>query len=245
MIQVIKLKELFSKLPPVKTLPAVIWLVISICALMIAIAMKPVKNYTDYPSDLENNIPKAFGEWSLAPVLIQQVSLASDNNMQNQVYDDVLMRTYINKQGEKVMLALAYVKEQRQDVKVHQPDNCYPAQGFQMLQSELTTFKIDANKYPIIGKNQVYMGSTHREAVSYWIRVGDDTFLSGLQMRLKTIKDGVLKQRFDDGMLVRVSSELTADEDTKKLFHLHERFLNDLTASVTGNKRRLLVPAGV
>ncbi|KQT37340.1 MULTISPECIES: exosortase C-terminal domain/associated protein EpsI [unclassified Methylophilus] len=239
------MKDLIHKLPAVKMLPAIVLFVISICVLIIAHGMKPAWNYATYSSDLENNIPQEFKDWKLVPQLTQQVSLVSDNNMQNQIYDDVLMRTYVNKEGEKVMLALAYAKEQRQDVKIHQPDICYPAQGYQMLKSTLASFAISANASPIVGKNQVYTSSSHLEAVSYWVRVGDGTFLSGLQMRLKIIEDGLFKQRFDDGILVRVSSIAQNDSETEKLFKLHERFLNDLTASVTGNNRKLLVPHAI
>lgn len=240
------MKDLFNKLPNVKVLPAFFLLLICIISLVAAISMKPKDYYATYPSDLENNIPKEFGEWKLAPQLTPQVSLVSDNNsLQNQIYDDVLMRTYINKEGAKVMLALAYAKEQRQDVKVHQPDICYPAQGYQMLLSRTASFNISANTSPIVGKNQLYTGASHQEAVSYWIRVGDGAFLSGVQMRLKIIKDGLLHQRFDDGMLVRVSSVSQSDRDLDKLFKLHEKFLNDLVSSVTGNNRKLLVPAAI
>jgi EpsI family protein len=239
------MKDLIHRLPAVKMLSAIVLFAISIGVLIIAHAMKPVSNYATYSSDLEKNIPQEFKDWKLVPQLTQQVSLVSDNNMQNQIYDDVLMRTYVNKEGAKVMLALAYAKEQRQDVKIHQPDICYPAQGYQMLKSTLASFDISANASPIVGKNQVYTSSSHLEAVSYWVRVGDGTFLSGLQMRLKIIEDGLFKQRFDDGILVRVSSTAQNDSETEKLFKLHERFLNDLTASVTGNNRKLLVPHAI
>jgi EpsI family protein len=239
------MKDLVQKLPAVKMLPAVVLFALSICLVSIAIAMKPTTNYATETSDLENKIPKEFGEWKIVPQVTQQVSLVSDNNLQNQIYDDVLMRTYTNNDGAKIMLALAYAKEQRQDVKVHQPDVCYPAQGFQMLKSQLATFNISANASPIVGKNQLYSGSNHLEVVSYWVRVGDGTFLSGLQMRLKIIRDGLLKQRFDDGMLVRVSSATQSDADTEVLFKLHEKFLNDLATSVVGHSRKLLIPEAI
>lgn len=239
------MKDLIHKLPSVKLLPAIFLFAVCTVVLMISLAMKPVSNYATYTSNLENNIPEEFKDWKIVPQLTQQVSLVSDNKMQNQIYDDVLMRTYINKDGAQVMLALAYAKEQRQDVKIHQPDICYPAQGYQMLKSKLARFNISANASPIVGKNQIYTGSSHLEAVSYWIRVGDGTFLSGLQMRLKIIKDGLLRQRFDDGMLVRVSSMTQSDTEAEQHFKLHERFLNDLTASVTHKNLKLLIPQAI
>jgi EpsI family protein len=240
------MKDLFKSLPNVNRLPAFVLLFLSLICLGIAIWMQPNTYYAEGPSELESNIPKEFGNWKLAPQLAPQVSLVSDNNkLQDQIYDDILMRSYINNNGDKVMLALAYAKEQRQDVKVHQPDICYPAQGYQMLSSKLANFKILANATAIQGKNQVYSGASHQEAVSYWVRVGDGTFLSGLQMRLKIISDGLLKQRFDDGMLVRVSSVSNNDTNTEKLFELHQQFLNDLTAALPTKSRKLLLPAAI
>lgn len=64
-------------------------------------------------------------------------------------------------------------------------------------------------------------------------------------MRLKIISDGLLKQRFDDGMLVRVSSVSNNDTNTEKLFELHQQFLNDLTAALPTKSRKLLLPAAI
>ena len=49
-------------------------------------------------------------------------------------YDDVLMRSYTNAHGEVVMLALAYGRHQRQEIKIHRPELCYTSQGYAVLQ---------------------------------------------------------------------------------------------------------------
>lgn len=237
------MKELFNKLPAVRLIHPVVMLILSVIFLLLALALKPGKQYATAPSNLENSIPKQFGEWALSQDENLQVSLSNDNNnLQNLIYDDILMRTYIDKQGIKIMLALAYAKEQRQDVKVHQPDICYPAQGYQMLSSQNTTFELTTPSHQVIGKRQVYESSNGREAVSYWIRIGDQTLLSGLQMRYKIIKDGLIENRYDDGILVRVSSRVSENEDLNSVFALHSRFFDDLTKSISTSHPKLLLP---
>lgn len=235
--------KLFNRLPIIKPIHPVLLLVLSLVFIFTALELKPSTQYSTADSDLENSIPKQFGEWVLVPDENQQVSLSSDtNSLQNLLYDDILMRTYINKQGARIMLALAYAKEQRQDVKVHQPDICYPAQGYQMLSSQNTTFELTTPSHPVIGKRQLYESSNGREAVSYWIRIGDQTSLSGLQMRYKIIKDGLLKNRYDDGILVRVSSRVGQEEDLNAVFNIHGSFFDDLTKSISTSHPKLLLP---
>lgn len=237
------MKELFKKLPTIRLVHPLTMLFLSVVFLMIALGLKPRIQYATQASDLENNIPKKFGDWALVQDENPQVSLSSDtNSLQNLIYDDVLMRTYTNKQGIRIMLALAYAKEQRQDVKVHQPDICYPAQGYQMLSSQSTTFDLTTPSNPVIGKRQLYESSNGREAVSYWIRIGDQTSLSGLQMRYKIIKDGLLENRFDDGVLVRVSTRVGNNEDLNAVFAIHSQFFDELTKSISTSHPQLLLP---
>jgi EpsI family protein len=237
------MKEFFNKLPTVKLSHALAMLVLSVLFFSIALSLKPDTQYSNVASDLENNIPQQFGEWTLVPDTNPQVSLSSDtNNLQNLIYDDMLMRTYTNRQGAKIMLALAYAKEQRQDVKVHQPDICYPAQGYQMISSQNVTFDLSTQSHPVVGKRQLYESSNGREAVSYWIRIGDQTSLSGLQMRYKIIKDGLLENRYDDGILVRVSTRVAEGEDLSAVYALHSQFFDDLTKSVSTSHPKLLLP---
>ncbi|MFX5562593.1 exosortase C-terminal domain/associated protein EpsI, partial [Acinetobacter baumannii] len=78
-------------------------------------------------------IPTQFGQWKEVPSPFLHVNVGLEDGTDrstDQPYDDVLGRTYVNSQGQMVMLALAYAKEQTQDVKIHLPEVCYVAQGF-------------------------------------------------------------------------------------------------------------------
>ena len=65
------------------------------------------------PIDLENMVPRQFGEWR------EQTGLATqlvDPEMQanvDRLYSATLSRTYVNPEGYRIMVSIAYGKEQR------------------------------------------------------------------------------------------------------------------------------------
>jgi len=237
------MKDLYLKLPDVKLATGLQLLLVSIVFLGVASFLKPHEHYAKSESNFEKSIPRVINGWVEVQQSTPQVSVVSDEkSLINQLYDDTLMRTYADKDGNQVMVALAYAKEQRQDVKIHQPDICYPAQGYQMQKTDIVSFDQIKTTAPVIGKRQLYYGQNHFEAVSYWIRVGDRTMTSGLQMRLKIIADGLFKRRLDDGILVRVSSVLADDSKTKEAYELHEKFLGEFSSVVEEQSPGLLLP---
>jgi EpsI family protein len=237
------LKDLFLKLPDVKLSLALKMLGLCLLALLVALSLKPHLYYATQPTHFETSIPKSFAGWTEVLQSSPQVRMVSDErSLESQLYDDMLMRTYQDKEGHQVMLALAYAHQQRQDVKVHQPDVCYPAQGYQMQKSQTYSFDLIKSGAEVIGKRQLYAGQSHLEAVSYWIRVGDSTLTSGLQMRLKIIHDGLVYRRYDDEILVRVSSAIADDSALNQVYGLHEKFLKDLVDAMSASEPKLLVP---
>lgn len=237
------MKDLFLKLPEITIRTGLKLLVLSIIFLALATILKPHLHYATSDSHFDRSIPKSFGQWNEIEQSTPQVSVVSDErSLVQQLYDDTLMRTYVDKDGHQIMVALAYAKEQRQDVKIHQPDICYPAQGYQMQKTETVSFDKLRSAHPVIGKRQLYYGQNHLEAVSYWIRVGDRTLTSGLQMRLKIIADGLFNNRLDDGILVRVSSAISDESKTTEAYQLQEKFLTEFVESVERDFPGLLIP---
>lgn len=237
------MKDLYLKLPHVKLSTGLQLLLVSIMFLGLATALKPRAHYAKNESNFEQTIPRVINGWVEVQQSTPQVSMVSDEkSLVNQLYDDTLMRTYADAEGHQVMVALAYAREQRQDVKMHQPDICYPAQGYQLQKTQTVTFETLNSTAPVIGKRQLYYGQNHLEAVSYWIRVGDRTMTSGVQMRLKIIEDGLLKGRLDDGILVRVSTLIPDESKAKDAYELHEKFLSEFASVVEVNAPGLLLP---
>jgi EpsI family protein len=191
--------------------------------------------------DLEATIPKRFGDWTFVPTPFVQVDLAvrrDDQDESAQVYDQVLMRTYRNAAGDSVMLALAWGRQQRQEVKIHRPELCYTAQGFRIESNR----PIDALGDGTIEGRAMLAASTRRlEPVVYWVRIGDTVSRNAWQTRWYILREGVAG-RIPDGILVRTSQVVRSADRKEASVALQQRFLADLLAALPPAQRALLAP---
>lgn len=195
--------------------------------------------------DLEAIVPTHFGQWVEVPSPYLQVNLAVAEDgayTADQPYDAVVMRTYRNSNGARVMLAVAYAREQRQESKIHRPEICYSAQGFMPLDHSEAEFDVpglaraEGERFLMRNKNRI-------EAVSYWIRTGDAFPRGGVETRLKLIRDG-FNGNVPDGILVRASSLLADPAEQDAAYALQKQFLVDLAQSVDAQGRALLLTGG-
>lgn len=152
---------------------------------------------------LDSFVPKSFGEWhedvQVAPLTVDPRVVAQLAN----VYTETLSRTYSNAVGQRVMLSLAYGKDQRGEGRSHYPEVCYPAQGFQIGDRKVELARIGHADIPV-----VRLVSTHGERVepiTYWVVVGEELITSGLEHKTAIIRYGMNGQ-IPDGLLVRISS---------------------------------------
>lgn len=192
--------------------------------------------------NLEDTVPREFADWKEQPNPYIQVSLATglDPN-QDLPYDQTVTRTYANSQGDRVMLALAWGKHQRQEVKVHRPDLCYVAQGFQVESLTPKLFSnIQGQGNVATGKHMLVMSDHGGEAVSYWIRIGSLYSENAFETRMHIFKEG-LSGRVQDGILVRASSRIQSKDEADKAFPILDQFLSDLVASTPERTRAMLV----
>jgi EpsI family protein len=193
-------------------------------------------------ASIDRNVPARFGDWRQLGEGVPQMALTvtpDGQRSEEQPYDEVVMRTYVNSQGERVMLALAYAREQRQEVKIHRPEVCYRAQGYSQLEEAGRDFaQVDGSDIPGL---RLLMDSGNRlEAVSYWIRVGHAYPRGGLDTRIAILKDG-LAGVVPDAILVRASSILAKPEEAASAYERQERFLAELVQATQPQAKRMLV----
>jgi EpsI family protein len=177
--------------------------------------------------DLEAMIPARLGDWhavaEIAPVQPDPATLAKVE----QAYDQVLGRTYADRQGRRVMLSIAYGGDQSSDrLQAHRPEYCYAAQGFHVRRLGDESLPTGAGTLPV--RRLVAQQAARREPITYWITVGDRAALPGLDRKLAQLRFG-LTGTIPDGMLVRVSS---LDTDTPAAHALQDRFIGALLASL-------------
>jgi EpsI family protein len=207
--------------------------------------LKPASRATDLPP-LAQVVPTHFGQWRLvatsAAEIIDPSVAPSAEATTDHPYSDVLMRTYANARGDVVLLALAYTAQQRQEVKIHRPELCYVAQGFQVLASERQAFAIpDGDRREFGGARLLVHAANRTEAVSYWIRIGSSYSDSAWATRYYLFREAI-KGHFLDGILVRASQIVPDGESVSTpLYALQESFLAELVNAVSLKERRLLV----
>lgn len=209
-----------------------------------ALLMTPKHYSVTAVPDLAVMVPTKFAQWKEITSPYTQVGLTTDkNSLVNQLYDGVLMRTYVDQKGNQVMLALAYAREQKQDIKIHRPEVCYVAQGFDLLKKTSTQVNMHTSSQavqPVTMERLLVRNQGRVEAVSYWIRIGDTYPQNGMAARMKILREG-LHGNVLDGILVRASTVLNEESDTANAYQIQEAFLNDLLESVTANQQLILV----
>ena len=198
--------------------------------------LKPTKRLAgEAPTiNLEKLIPTQFGEWSMEQAQLEQIV---DPRMQaevKKVYGQTLSRSYLNRQGVRVMLSMAYGGEQSKDLQVHLPEVCYAAQGFFVDKEEQATLATDFGALPV--KRLVATQGNRVEPITYWIVVGDEAAV-GIKVKLARFRYG-LTGTVPDGMLVRVSS-IGANE--KEAYVAQDEFVRVMLAAMSKEDRVRLV----
>lgn len=199
----------------------------------------------DTVAPLASLVPVRFSEWHEIPLAADavdpraQLPGAADREAP---YDDVLMRGYTNPRGDIVVLALAYGSHQRQEVKIHRPELCYTAQGFEVLRRTPVDLPLTGvSAQPARGARMLVRGADRLETVSYWIRIGDLYSRGAWKTRAHIFTEG-LSGRLVDGMLVRVSQIVPdAASATPQRFELQEDFLAQLVRALPASARDLMV----
>ncbi|HWR87247.1 MAG TPA: EpsI family protein [Acidiferrobacterales bacterium] len=195
-------------------------------------------------AELERAVPIRFGEWKEVKGTAIQMDLAPRRDETtpdpSNPYDETVLRTYARSDGATVMLALAWGARQRQEVKIHRPELCYVAQGFEVSGRTRASLalqdgsRIDAIR--IVARSQ-----SRIEPVTYWIRIGSEITANAWQSRVAILREG-LQGRVADGILVRVSQALPLNgADLAPSYAVQEEFLKDLVAALEPTRVALLV----
>jgi len=187
--------------------------------------------------DLETLVPKEFGNWKIDTSIVP-ITVSPDVQAKlDQIYNQVLARTYVNRRGERIMLSIAYGGDQSDSMQVHLPEVCYPAQGFQVLRREKGQVDLGLARIPV--KRLVAQHQSRIEPITYWITVGERTVTGGLDRKLAQIAYGI-EGKVPDGLLFRVSS-IAADHEAA--YGLQQAFARDLYTALGEDARARLYGA--
>jgi EpsI family protein len=216
---------------------SILLMVLMLLSAGLSLSIRPTHKIADQksPVNLETIIPESFGEWREVKQSTQQIVNPQEQKMLNEIYSQMLSRTYINAAGYRVMLSIAYGGDQSRDLQVHRPEVCYSAQGFKLSNQEKVSLQIDGRQIPVM-RLQTQLGS-RIEPITYWIRIGNKIVRGNLEQGFARLSYGIRGQ-IADGLLFRVSS---IDSNPVNAYDKQERFASDLArAMLETNKPSLL-----
>lgn len=205
-------------------------------ASLAAVAARPSAKASDYGRSivLKDAVPNAFTEWVEVPEQTSQVVNPQIAQALDKLYSQLLTRTYVNQQGYRIMLSIAYGDDQRGGLQAHRPETCYPGQGFKIAAIEDGALQTRFGNIEV-RRMTTNLGARH-EPVTYWLTVGEQVVNSRLLKRIAEVRLALTGQ-VPDGLLFRVSS---IDADPVRAFAAQEKFAADMMSSVPEKVRKQL-----
>lgn len=200
----------------------------------LAIAMRPTQKIADMapPVKLDTIIPKTFGEWREEPQNQTLIVDPQQKELIDRIYTQTLSRTYVNSEGYRVMLSIAYGNDQSDTKQIHKPEVCYPAQGFTLKNKVREHIETQQGTIPVT-RIQTSLG-LRNEPVTYWITVGDYVVSTGMEKKLTEMRYG-LNGQIPDGFLIRISS---IDTEVARAFEMQRKFAGQMLGGIEAGHRQ-------
>lgn len=222
-------------MPSLKQVPKVLFLA---AAVMVAgaagsVALKPTHMTADDRPALKVGelLPAAFADWRTdehMPVVTPDPTVTAKLDA---LYAETFNRTYVNSKGDRIMLSIAYGRNQNsQSTAAHRPEFCYVAQGFNIHHEGFSDVSLKGHSPLKVARLLADQGS-RIEPITYWVTLDDKAILPGMERKLTQLQYG-LRGLIADGMLVRVSSLVNSRQELD--YSLHDRFLADMEAAIPG-----------
>lgn len=184
---------------------------------------------------LDHLLPDRFGDWAIDREAAVYVRAADARGRQVGFLDQVLERSFLDAQGARVMLSVAYLGAQSSGMQLHRPEVCYRAAGFRV--GDLTQASVDLGSGALPITRLLAQMPGRPEPITYWMVVGGEAVASqeqGWSDRLRRAWRRIGR----DGVLVRISS---IDRDLDRAFRLHDRFAADMARTLARGDRDLLL----
>ncbi|MCQ9376268.1 EpsI family protein [Methyloversatilis sp. XJ19-13] len=213
--------------------PAIVAAVLMTSAAAVATVMTPTRRIVDIlpKLDIEAAIPQSFGDWRV-DTRTGGVVNPQQSELLNQLYSQIVTRTYVNSEGYRIMLSIAYGEDQRDGNQLHYPEVCYPAQGFQVISNKKAVLNTPLGDIPV-KRLESHLSQQRYEPITYWTTVGNQALTGGAAKKVVEMQYG-LKGEVPDGLLFRVSS---IDRDSSVAFKAQEQFISTLVQALDSDVR--------
>ena len=219
----------------------VVLMLIMICTSAFAYTARPTHKIADEGErvDLENLIPQQFNDWHIVNMSAQIVNPETAAAL-NKIYAQTLSRVYENAKGQRVMLSIAYGRDQSDSVGAHLPEGCYGGQGFAVDSIEKSQLSTSFGRIPVV--RLLASKSDRIEPITYWLTTGKKVGYPGWETK-KIKMQYALNGSIPDGLLMRVSSiaPSTTALDINAAYIIQKTFADDLLTTVSPQQRIHLI----
>lgn len=185
--------------------------------------------------DLEAAIPKSVGDWKVDPSVTPVSVSPGQQEVIDQIYTQIVSRTYVSSAGHRVMLSVAYGSAQTRQMRAHRQEVCYAAQGFQIHGITHEMLRVAGADVSVTRMVAVQNGRS--EPVTYWFTMGDSVVRSYLDRQLAQLRYA-FSGFIPDGYLFRVSS---LSKDTNSAFGEQAAFAELLVRSMDSRLAEKLI----
>lgn len=166
------------------------------------------------------------------PVQVSRWRMTGESRLSDQVQSvlratDVMLRQYVNPEGERVELYVGYHDGARGTGEIHSPKHCLPGSGWHEVSSRRTELATPAGGVNLV--RAVYQKGDSRELFLYWYQVRDACLSDEYSLKAAQIGNSVLYRR-RDASFVRVSIPFQGDE--ARALATGERFVRDFLPAI-------------
>jgi EpsI family protein len=211
-----------------------------LCAAGLSEAIRPreLLASTQKAPNLEQVIPKEFGQWHLVPnvglVTPSEPGAYLQQDLEARIYSQELARGYADAAGNVVMFLVAYGPVQNYRLKSHLPEVCYSAAGFRVSAKTVTPINYETGTQPLIVSRLTAEKERRFEPITYWMKVGGDVATGVFDRQIARMKYG-LRGIIPDGALIRVS---TVGMSETASYQLQDKFIHDLLEAMPPKDRK-------
>lgn len=182
--------------------------------------------------DLEALLPDAFAGWRR--IALSDAVLPQETNLQPG--EAVAYRAYRDELGRIVTLVAAYGPPLGDSVRLHRPEKCYVAQGFEILDRGADAIVARGRAVTLV--NLDAKSALRREAVTYWLRAGRGFTGRESDAAFDRLRYGLSRPL--DGALVRVSTINGASPQ----FDLNAAFLAEFSEALSPEAETIFLGPG-
>jgi EpsI family protein len=197
---------------------------IAVYALLIAAGL-----YLHLHRDLGVPMKASFSRF---PTAVSQWRMTRESQLSDEVQSvlkasDVLMRQYVNPQGERVELYIGYHDGGKGSGEIHSPKHCLPGAGWLELSTARTQISAADDRLNLV--RAVYQKGDSSELFLYWFQVRGKSLSEEFSLKAAQIVNSVLHRR-RDAAFIRISVPFQSDEE--KAAALGERFVTDFLPAI-------------